>query len=264
LAAVERAITTMWDRYSEPLSMDDIASTALLSKFYFSRVFRAATGTSPGRFLTTIRLSRAKSLLLETSLSVTEIAYNVGYNSLGTFTTRFTRSVGVSPTRFRTFLHCDLPSFSRPETDGYRQSGAVHGTVVLPPCGAALRVYVGAFGSPIVEGMPASCDILDYPAGGCRVREYRLGSVPVGEWHVRAVAVRRADVDPGSWSRIPHFVGVGKPIVARAGQNVELRIPMRTLKLTDLPILLALPELDSRFFPEPMPAVRRDPELASR
>ncbi|GAA4620145.1 AraC family transcriptional regulator [Actinoallomurus vinaceus] len=263
--AVERAITTMWDRYSEPLSMDDIAGAALLSKFYFSRVFRSVTGTSPGRFLSTIRLSRAKSLLLETSLSVTEIAYKVGYNSLGTFTTRFTRSVGVSPTRFRALLHGDRPSFSPPETDAYRRSGAVHGTVVLPPGSTELRVYVGAFGSPIVEGMPVSCDILDCPTDGCRVREYRLGSVPVGEWYVRAVAVavRWADVDPRPWARNPRFVGAGEPVVMRDGQNVELRIPMRAVDLTDLPILMALPELDNRFFPEPVPTVRWDPEFAS-
>ncbi|HZB32657.1 MAG TPA: helix-turn-helix transcriptional regulator [Streptosporangiaceae bacterium] len=263
--AVERAITTMWDRYSEPLSLDDIAGTALLSKFYFSRVFRSVTGTSPGRFLSTIRLYSAKSLLIETSLSVTEIAYKVGYNSLGTFTTRFTRSVGVSPTRFRTMLHTGLPPISAPKTDAYRRSGAVHGTVVLPPSGTALRVYVGAFGSPIVEGRPVSCDILDSPTDSCRVREYHLGSVPAGEWHIRAVAVavRWADVDPRPWTRNPRFVGAGKPVVMRPGQTVELDIPMRAVDLTDLPILLALPELDNRVFSEPMPAVRRDPELAS-
>src|SRR5579859_5367880 len=100
-AAIERAIDTMWARYHEPLSLADIADTAILSKFYFSRVFRNFTGTSPGRFLTAIRLSKAKQLLLETSLSVAEISYMVGYNSLGTFTSRFTHSVGVSPARYR-------------------------------------------------------------------------------------------------------------------------------------------------------------------
>lgn len=264
--AVERAIATMWDHYSEPLSLDEIADTAILSKFYFSRVFRSVTGTSPVRFLTAIRLYRAKNLLLETSLSVTDIAYMVGYNSLGTFTTRFTRSVGVSPTRFRSLSHSGLPPFSPSGTDAYRRCGAVHGTVVLPPSDTPLRVYVGAFGSPIVEGMPVSCDILDSPTDGCRVQEYRLSAVPVGEWYVRAaaVAVRRADVDPRPWARHPLFVGAGKPVVMRADHNVELRIPMRAVDSTDLPILLALPELDNRFLPEQMLAARRTPELAAR
>lgn len=266
--AVERAITTMWEHYSEPLSLDEIADTAILSKFYFSRVFRSVTGTSPGRFLTAIRLYRAKNLLLETSLTVTDIAYKVGYNSLGTFTTRFTRSVGASPTRFRALSHSGLPPFSRLEIGAHRRAGEVHGTVVLPPGSTPLRVYVGAFGSPIVEGMPVSCDILESPADddGCRVQKYRLSSVPVGEWYVRAaaVAVRWADVDPRPWARHPLFVGAGKPVVMRHDHDVELRIPMRAVDRTDLPILLALPELDNRFFPEPILAARsRMPELAA-
>jgi AraC family transcriptional regulator len=252
--AVERAITTMWDRYSEPLSLDEIADTAILSKFYFSRVFRSVTGTSPGRFLTAIRLYRAKNLLQETSLSVTDIAYMVGYNSLGTFTTRFTRSVGVSPARFRALSHSGLPALPRPETGVYRGSGAVHGTVVLPPSTTPLRVYVGAFRSPIVEGMPVSCDIVDTDPDGCRIHEYRLGAVPVGKWYVRAaaVAVRLADSDARPWARHPLFVGSGKPVVMLAERKVELRIAMRAVDSTDLPILLALPELDNRFFSEPM------------
>jgi len=94
-AAVERAIKSMWERYDEPLTLAELADAAILSRFYFSRVFRNVTGTSPGRFLTAIRLYKAKNLLLSTSLSVTELSYRVGYNSLGTFTTRFTKSVGV-------------------------------------------------------------------------------------------------------------------------------------------------------------------------
>ncbi|MFG2720603.1 helix-turn-helix transcriptional regulator [Streptomyces sp. NPDC048416] len=263
--AVERAITTMWDHYSEPLSLDEIADTAVLSKFYFSRVFRNVTGTSPGRFLTAIRLYSAKNLLLETSLSVTDIAYQVGYNSLGTFTTRFTRSVGASPTRFRSLSQSGLPPLPRFDRGTGRGTGTVHGTVVLPPSSTPLRVYVGAFGSPIVEGMPVSCDILECTAEACRVLEYRLSAVPVGEWYVRAaaVAVRWADVDPRPWARHPLLLGAGKPVVMRADHDVELRIPMRTVDRTDLPILLALPELDNRLLPEPTRAPLRTPQLAS-
>ncbi|HST48003.1 helix-turn-helix transcriptional regulator [Jatrophihabitans sp.] len=246
----------MWERYSEPLSLDEIADTAILSKFYFSRVFRSITGTSPGRFLTAIRLYRAKNLLQKTSLSVTDIAYMVGYNSLGTFTTRFTKSVGMSPARFRVLSHSGLPALPRPETDSYPGSGELHGTVVLPPNTMPLRVYVGAFGSPIVEGMPVSCDILDTYANaeGCQVHEYRLSEVPVGKWYVRAaaVAVRWADSDIRPWARRPLFLGSGKSIVMLPDHTVELHIPMRAVDSTDLPILLALPELDNRFFPEPM------------
>lgn len=256
----------MWDRYSEPLSLDEIADTAILSKFYFSRVFRSITGTSPGRFLTAIRLYRAKNLLLETSLSVTDIAYMVGYNSLGTFTTRFTRSVGVSPARFRVLSYSGLPALPRPETEAYRGSGTVHGAIELPPSSAPLRIYVGTFAGPIVEGMPISCDILDAHPDGSRVHEYRLSAVPVGKWYVRAaaVAMRWTDADARPWARHPLFVGSGNPVVMLADRKVELRIAMRAVDSTDLPILLALPELDNRFFSEPVLNAGRELELVVR
>src|SRR3954453_10028451 len=111
--AVEREISIMWDRYHEPLSLDAMAGSAFLSRFHFSRIFRSATGTSPGRFLAAIRLYKAKNLLLETDMSVTDIAYEVGYNSLGTFISRFTRSVGVPPSRYRWLAEHGIPQLSR-------------------------------------------------------------------------------------------------------------------------------------------------------
>lgn len=250
---VERAITTMWDRHSEPLTLDEIADIAIFSKFYFSRVFRTTTGTSPGRFLTAIRLYRAKNLLQETTLSVTDIAFMVGYNSLGTFTSRFTRSVGASPARYRSLTESGFPALPRNEVGESSGSGGVHGSIVLPPHAVPLRVYVGVFGSPIVEGMPVSCDILDADPGGCLMHEYWLGSVPIGAWYIRAaaVAVRWVDSDPRPWARRPLFVGSGNRVVMQPNLKVELPIPMRGVSRTDLPILLALPELDNRFFSEP-------------
>src|SRR5260370_23685096 len=100
-SAVERAIASIWERYNEPLSLAEIAKSAILSRFHFSRVFREATGVSPGRFLSAVRIYEAKRMLVSTSLSVTEISLAVGYNSLGPFTNPFTDIVGVSPTRPR-------------------------------------------------------------------------------------------------------------------------------------------------------------------
>jgi transcriptional regulator GlxA family with amidase domain len=91
----------MWERYSEPLSLTDIARSAALSRFHFSRVFKEAMGVSPGQFLTAVRMHHAKHMLLATSMNVVDIAVAVGYSSLGSFTNRFTDSVGVTPGQFR-------------------------------------------------------------------------------------------------------------------------------------------------------------------
>ena len=103
---VEHAISYIWQRYSEPLSLSDIAASAILSRFHFSRVFKEATGVSPGRFLSAVRIYHAKRMLVTTSMNVTDISFAVGFNSLGSFTNHFTDSVGIAPGRFRRISDC--------------------------------------------------------------------------------------------------------------------------------------------------------------
>jgi AraC-like DNA-binding protein len=88
-------------RYFEPLDVDDLARAAGLSRAHFSRQFRRAFGEPPHAYLLTRRLERAAALLRSTDNSVAEICYSVGLQSLGSFTTSFTRTYGVSPTAYR-------------------------------------------------------------------------------------------------------------------------------------------------------------------
>jgi AraC-like DNA-binding protein len=88
-------------RYAEPLGVDDLARAAGLSRAHFSREFRRAFGDSPHAYLLTRRLERAAALLRNTDRSVAEICFAVGLQSVGSFTTSFTRAYGMSPTRFR-------------------------------------------------------------------------------------------------------------------------------------------------------------------
>ena len=99
--AVEHAIQAMHTHLHEVLTLEDIASVAYLSPFHFNRVFRHLTGIPPGEFLSALRFQAARCLLLTTSLSVTDICFEVGYTSLGSFTSRFTRLVGLSPRLLR-------------------------------------------------------------------------------------------------------------------------------------------------------------------
>jgi AraC family transcriptional regulator len=245
--AVEQAISTMWSRYSEPLSLTELADSAVLSKFYFSRVFRSTTGISPGRFLTAVRLFKAKNLLLETTLSVTQIAFHVGYNSLGTFTSRFTRSVGISPGRYRAMSSASTHALRPPACCApgpQARSCELSGSVRIP-VDEPLRVYVGAFTSPVVEGIPAACAILE------RSGSYTLRDVPCGTWYIQAAAVGLRDLDPRPWARRPALLGSGGPVVLRPeGPRPGPDLRMRPATPADLPILLALPELDNWDVPE--------------
>ncbi len=88
-------------RYFERLSVDDLADAAGLSRAHFSRAFRDAFGESPHAYLLTRRLERAAALLRNTDRSVAEICFSVGLQSVGSFTTSFTRTYGAPPQSYR-------------------------------------------------------------------------------------------------------------------------------------------------------------------
>jgi AraC-like DNA-binding protein len=83
------------------LAVDDLARAAGLSRAHFSRQFRRAFGESPHSYLLTRRLERAAALLRTTDHSVADICMSVGLQSVGSFTTSFTRHFGKTPTQYR-------------------------------------------------------------------------------------------------------------------------------------------------------------------
>ena len=88
-------------RYREPLDVAAIARAAHLSPAHFSREFRRTFGETPHRYLLTRRMERAASLLRQTDRSVADICLTVGLSSVGSFTTSFGRTFGMSPTAYR-------------------------------------------------------------------------------------------------------------------------------------------------------------------
>ncbi len=112
-------------RYAERIGVEDMARAAGLSVAHFSRQFRRAFGETPHAYLLTRRLERAASLLRLTDRSVSDICFSVGLQSLGSFTTSFTRTYGISPAAYRAAhppaAHhalvptCVLRAYSRPQ-----------------------------------------------------------------------------------------------------------------------------------------------------
>jgi AraC-like DNA-binding protein len=105
LAHLRRARDRMDREYARPLDVAALARTALMSSAHFSRQFRAAYGETPYGYLMTRRIERAKALLRRGDMSVTEVCMEVGCTSLGSFSTRFTRLVGETPTAYRARDH---------------------------------------------------------------------------------------------------------------------------------------------------------------
>jgi AraC-like DNA-binding protein len=97
-----RSARDMMDlRYAEPLDLDQMAAEAGFSKFHFARSFKDAYGEPPANYLTRRRVERAKDLLRSANLTVTEVCMLVGFSSLGSFSTRFSELVGLSPSAFQ-------------------------------------------------------------------------------------------------------------------------------------------------------------------
>ena len=87
--------------YAQPLDIASLARDVHLSAGHLSRQFVLAYGETPYAYLMTRRIERAMTLLRTTDLSVTDVCFAVGYQSLGTFSTRFTELVGVAPSLYR-------------------------------------------------------------------------------------------------------------------------------------------------------------------
>jgi AraC-like DNA-binding protein len=118
-------------RYFDPLSVDDLARAAGLSRAHFRREFRRAFGESPHAYLLTRRLERAAALLRATDRSVADICFSVGLQSVGSFTTSFTRTYGLAPTAYRAAFPpasqlaliptCVLRAYGRPQRRTFRE-----------------------------------------------------------------------------------------------------------------------------------------------
>jgi AraC-like DNA-binding protein len=101
LVGLRRARDRIDRDYAEPLDLDALAVTAGLSKYHFLRCFARTYGLTPRAYLTERRVERAQDLLRATNLTVTEVCWLVGYGALGSFSARFRRLVGCSPSEYQ-------------------------------------------------------------------------------------------------------------------------------------------------------------------
>jgi AraC-like DNA-binding protein len=120
-------------RYREPLDVPTLARTAHLSPAHFSREFRRAFGETPHQYLLTRRLERAAELLRNTDRSIADVCFTVGLSSVGSFTTTFGRTFGVTPTAYRAshppaltrvrVPTCVLQAYARPQGSSFGEDG---------------------------------------------------------------------------------------------------------------------------------------------
>ncbi|MFF0206068.1 helix-turn-helix transcriptional regulator [Streptomyces sp. NPDC005017] len=250
---VRHAVTIIRERFWEPLTLDDLAQSVMLSKYHFLRVFSRVTGVTPGRFLTAVRLQEAKRLLLSTPLNVADVSARVGYSSTGSFTRRFTESVGLSPTQYRRLsvaarggpgepeLAEALPATAAPPPAA-GSTGSVTGVLHAPGIDVS-TVYVGAFDGAILQGVPASWSKARAPG------DFTLARVPEGTWYIHAVAEGADPADTGGPERSLLMATFG-PVRVQSRTGRPLDITLSPMDWTRPPILTALTGLA----PQPLAA----------
>jgi AraC family transcriptional regulator len=242
---VERVIGTMHTHLQELLTLEDLASVACLSPFYFNRVFRRLIGVPPVAFLSALRFQMARQLLLTTSLSVTDICFEVGYTSTSSFTYRFTHLAGLSPRLLRQRagefeLPLEKPAPGRATSpDSFPVKNTLVGRISAPTTFRG-TIYVGLFPGPIPQGRPVRCTRLCLSGG------YRITGIPDGVYYLLAAAFPvntnlQLYLLPGEKLLLAHNT---HPLVICNGHiSGDPNLTLHPPHLTDAPLVMALPLL---------------------
>jgi AraC-like DNA-binding protein len=246
--AVASAISAMRDRLGERQELRDAACAAFMSPFHFHRVFRSVTTATPGQFRTAMRMAEAKRLLLQCDMSATDVSVAVGYGSFGTFTSQFTKLVGMPPGRFRRAAGAvaDLPAgalLGRLDVKQADRRCRTAGWLSARPDGTAGVAIVALFPSTIAQERPVACGIAEPPGRVTLPVEGIRGSFAALAASVRADATVREVLTDSPAAGM--YVGSAPEPVNLTGESAaeDFFIALREPRVTDPAVLTAFPLL---------------------
>jgi len=238
--AVEHVIEEVRERLDERLPLEKLAALVHFSPYHFHRIFRRVTGLPPGRFFGALRIEAAKRLLLTSDLTVSEICLEVGYRSVGTFASQFSRLVGFSPRAFRE-LALAGDSFTaaavglEPPTPPTGSKVAVKGRLELDRGTRERLVAIGLFPVPLAAGSPVAWAV-GWAPGRYEVRVDRSGSFHVVAFSVEPAEDRRALLLHGGDLRVAKSRGAVRLCAGAPPREADL--VLRPRRLVDPPILV--------------------------
>ncbi len=246
--SVARVISAMKDHLDQPMTLQAMARIACASPYHFNRTFRQVTGVPPSQFLYALRLDTARRLLMETDRKVIDICYEVGYNSVGTFTRRFTDLFGICPTTFRELSHANLahiPAESEagrsPVHEPFSGSCVVPGYVTAPADFQG-TIFVGLFDSPIPQSKPVACAV------AASDRFYQIEDAQEGEFYLFALGLNHPLEAPESFQYKSALRGGGHAVQVSSGAvRGSTHLHLRPPSPLDPPILLVMPMLMESF-----------------
>ncbi|MUG47953.1 AraC family transcriptional regulator [Paenibacillus woosongensis] len=250
---IDEVIAYIHKHIDEPLELSRLANIALYSPYHFTRIFKEKIGLPPLYYVSALRLQKAKDLLLQTNLTIRDIGLEIGQQSLGTFTTRFTERVGVTPSEFRRSAQEADEHFKSLRNLSDWETMSV--SSILLPGNSTIegRIYsavpfdgfilIGLFAKPIPEGLPLYGTLL--PSLG----RFRFMDVKPGTYYLMATSV--------SWEMqtkdflLPHATLRTRshaPIIVQPHTPVLYQeVMLHPARQDDPPILVSLPLLMQNF-----------------
>ena len=230
----EEAIRAMRRSLREPPSITELAEEARITPWHFIRLFSRTVGIPPGKYLASLRIEFAKKLLLKTPEKVTDICFDLGFSSLGSFTSRFTSLVGVSPVAFRRLVDDLSPKdleIQIERQEKWRKNPGLRG-MIRAPSSFSGPVFVGLFPKLIPERYPEVGTLVMGPGA------FHLpGAAPEGFLMAAGIASLH---DPISYLIPNDCLLVGVLPLAFASDPERLELSLRPTGPLDPPILLAL------------------------
>lgn len=250
LTEIDEVIDYIQQHLYEPLPLSRLAGHISYSPYHFTRIFKERIGLPPLYYVSSLRLQKAKDLLLQTNMSIRDIGLEIGQQSLGTFTTRFTERVGVSPSQFRNSRTQADDHFHtlrrlggwRAEQQSFNPFNTVKGTIRAESPFEGV-ILIGLFAKPIPEGIPLYGTLLssvgDFCFTGVKPGTYYLMATSLS-WGMQAIDILLPHATLRTRSKEPIVVGPRTYVP-------HLHVTLYPPRPDDPPILISLPLLMNNF-----------------
>ncbi|WP_238021600.1 helix-turn-helix domain-containing protein [Oceanobacillus jordanicus] len=244
---VGKAIRYMKENLDDTITLNDLAEFVGYSSFHFSRMFKHVTGISPRYYLSALRIEQGKKLLANPSVSpsVIKTLLSLGFQSIGSFSSRFKQFVGLTPKEFNKRVK-ELHQFLN-EYDG--EAEQVHGQALINTSNLMVRIkipksfngyiFIGLFPRPIPDQVPILGKVITHKQEYCVFE-----SIPEGVYYVLTAAIEKS-FNPLDYFLLENALR-GKyelPISFEEKISRELEITLRPPLPNDPPILINLPKL---------------------
>lgn len=247
IQAAKQAIQYMKMHLDHDLTSEQLAAHVGYSHYHFTRVFKRVTGISPRHYLSALRIEAGKHhLLRETSLLV-KILHSIGFQSAGSFNSRFKQQVGISPQKFRTtskqlFHHMNEWEHKQlaPSADVEAPSRLSRLTcqIITPPSFRGM-IFVGLFPRPIPDQRPIRGTAINQNSHGCT-----FTNIPPGMYYVMAAGIAWS-IHPRDYFLLNQALrGIHEdPVQIEQETKLDITITLREPLPQDPPIIINLPML---------------------